>query len=163
MIINLTEEEKEYAISIALKRNEVHRKANRKDGKVLSDSLEIDKLGALAEYAVAKALGKMWTGCFFEIDDWYKWREIGDDVAGLEIRATKHKNGRLIVHPKDKQYAKFVLVVAYNELQYELKGWAYGLECQRQEYWKDVGYGRPCYYAPQEILRDITTIPVKVK
>lgn len=161
--VTLTEEEINLAYEIANKRNQSQRKANRKDGKVLDDSLGIDKQGALAEMAVAKALGRAWDGKFFEISDWLKWREVGNDVSGLEIRSTKHKNGRLIVHPKDKQFAKFVLVIAHDESKYELKGWAYGLECQRPEYFADVGYGRPCYYAPREILRDIKTLPINIK
>lgn len=160
--VKLTEEEINLAYEIAQKRNQSQRKSNRRDGNVLADSLEIDKQGAAAEMAVAKALGRAWDGKFFEIGEWYKWREVGNDVSGLEIRSTKHKNGRLILHPRDKDYAPFILVVQ-NKDDFELVGWLYAFEGKKQEYWKDVGYGRPCYYAPQEILRDITTIPVKVK
>lgn len=160
--VNLTEEEINLAYEIANKRNQSQRKANRKDGKVLDDSLGIDKQGALAEMAVAKALGRAWDGKFFEISDWLKWREVGNDVSGLEIRSTKHKNGRLIIHPRDKDYAPFILVVQ-NKDDFELVGWIYGLEGKKQEYFADVGYGRPCYYAPREILRDIKTLPINIK
>lgn len=162
MKVKLSQEEINLAYEIAEKRNKSQRSANRKDGKVLEDSIGIDRQGALAEMAVAKALGRAWDGKFFEIDDWYKWREVGNDVSGLEIRSTKHRNGRLIIHPKDKDYAPFILVIA-NKDDFELKGWVYGFEGKREEWWQDVGYGRPCYYVPQDILRDIYTVPISLK
>lgn len=160
--VKLTEEEINLAYEIAHKRNQSQRKANRKDGKVLEDSIEIDKQGALAELAVAKCLGRLWDGKFFEIHEWLNYRQSGNDVSGLEIRSTKHKNGRLIIHPNDKDYVPYVLVIQDKD-DFELVGWLYAFEAKRPEYFKDVGYGRPCYYAPRDILRDIKTLPVKVK
>jgi hypothetical protein len=152
MKVKLTPNDLKYAEEIACKRNSSQRDGQRADGKVLQDSLGIDIQGAEAELAVAKALKLPWDGSFLELDKWFDWREHGHDVSGLEVRSTKHKNGCLILHPKDKDEAIFILVLAYDRPNFTLVGWNYGREGKLKEYWRDVGYGRPCYYLPQDDL-----------
>jgi len=155
MNVVLTTEDYLFAKEIACKRNNTQREGKRNDGKVLPDSLGIDIQGALAEYAFSKAAGFDWDGRLFNLEEWELWRKFGHDVNGIEIRSTKHKNGCLIVHPKDKDNAPFVLVVCDSNTSFSIKGWAFGYEAKDSKYWKDVGYGRPCYYYPQKNLKPI--------
>ena len=161
--VKLTPNDLKYAENIANKRNKSQRDGNRQDGKVLEDSLGIDIQGARAELAVAKGLKLPWDGDFRDLDNWFEWRESGHDVSGLEVRSTKHKNGCLILHPKDKDEAPFVLVLAYDDPVFVLVGWNFGYTGKKDKYWRDVGYGRPCYYLPQNELLDMELLKNRLK
>jgi hypothetical protein len=152
MRVELTQDDLKLAESIARKRNHSQRDGNRADGKVMKDSLGIDIQGAEAELAVAKALKLPWDGSFLELDSWYDWRETGHDVSGLEVRSTHHRRGSLILHSKDKDDSPFILVITADRPFYNLVGWNFGREGKLDKYWRDVGYGRPCYYLPQNSL-----------
>jgi hypothetical protein len=126
---------------------------------VVEDSLGIDVQGAHAELAVAKGLGLKWDGQFFNLDEWFDWRTDGHDVSGLEVRSTHHPDGCLILHPKDKDDSPFILVLTHKAPDYLLSGWAFGHEGKKEKYWRDVGYGRPCYFLQQSKLRGMDTLP----
>jgi hypothetical protein len=143
------------ARSVGQRRNKENRSVDRTDGKVLEDSLEIDVLGAEAELAVSRFLNIPWDGRFFRDAQWLKWRKGGHDVGPIEVRATLHKTGRLIVHPKDDDDAPFILVRASRRPIFDIVGWQWGGECKKEEYWQDVGYGRPCFYLPNNKLRPV--------
>lgn len=155
MIVKLTPKDLQYAKDIAYKRNRSQRDGQRADGKVLEDSLGIDIQGAEAELAVAKALKLPWDGSFLDLDKWMDWRTAGHDVSGLEVRSTHHSKGCLILHPKDRDDAPFILVLTHRKPIYELVGWHFGKMGKQSKYWRDVGYGRPCYYLPQNQLLHI--------
>jgi hypothetical protein len=102
--------------------------------------------GALGELAVAKVLGLYWNygiGVF-----------KGPDVADLQVRTTRHGNGRLLVHREDAGHARFVLVTGANG-RYVVRGWIYGWLAKRPKYWTEPQPGRGCYAVPQEDLRPI--------
>jgi hypothetical protein len=162
-LITLSADEEALARNVALARNESQRQGNRKDGKVVADSLGIDIQGACAEMAVSKVFQLDWDGKFFELDRWMRWRVEGHDVSGLEVRSTHHQGGSLILHPKDPDYSPFILVLTHKKPTYIITGWAYGFEGKKKEYWKDVGYGRPCYYLPQNKLRNIEELHLEFK
>jgi len=143
------------AFDVALRRNEVNRGARRADGKVLSDSLKIDRQGALGELAVSLALPFPWDGKIFTNEQWLRWRQSGHDLGPLEVRATKHPTGRLIIHPRDPDDSPFVLVRLHRYPTLEIVGWCYGHEGKDRSYWKDVGYGRPCFYVPNQKLKPV--------
>ena len=63
--------------------------------------------GAAAELAVAKHFGVYWAG---SIESW-----TGEDVAGLEVRSTKHVGGSLILYPSDDPDKNAILVVVLND------------------------------------------------
>ena len=58
-----------------------------------------------------------------------------------------------IVHPKDDDNSPFVLVRCQERPIYNIVGWQWGREAKKEEYWHDVGYGRPCYYLPNGKLK----------
>ncbi len=158
MKVKLTPNDLKLAESVARSRNRSQRDGERADGKVMEDSLGIDIQGAEAELAVAKALKLPWDGSFLELESWYNWRETGHDVSGLEVRSTHHRKGSLILHPKDKDDSPFILVITADKPIYELVGWNFGKEGKLKEHWRDVGYGRPCYYLPQNSLLPMDTL-----
>jgi hypothetical protein len=161
--VKLTKNDLIYAKNIAEKRNQSQRQGNRTDGKVLNDSLGIDIQGAEAELAVAKALKLQWDGDFLSLDKWYDWRTSGHDVSGFEVRSTRHPNGCLILHPKDKNSSVFILAITDERPYFKLVGWNFGSEGKDEQYWRDVGYGRPCYYLPQDKLYTMDELSLKYK
>jgi len=160
MKVHLTPNDLKLARSVALKRNRSQRDGDRTDGKVMEDSLGIDIQGAEAELAVAKGLKLPWDGAFLNLDKWFDWRTEGHDVSGLEVRSTHHKNGSLILHPKDKDEAPFILVITDEKPTYKLVGWNFGRAGKVQSNWRDVGYGRPCYYLKQNELKPMSALEV---
>lgn len=106
-----------------------------------------DIVGALGEWAFAKAMGFYWKGGGPDLD-----RGAGD-VERWEIRTTEHRDGRLIVHPTDKDEAAFVLVCGGPPTFY-LPGWMAGRDAKLDRFWQDpTGNGRPAYFVPQTVLR----------
>ena len=152
MIVKLTKDELDYAKNIGLSRNSINRGAGQSDGCVM-DSKKIDILGAQAEYAASKALGLPWDGALFEHDSWQIWRSKGHDIGPLEIRSTTHPRGRLILHDSDKDLSPYVLVRQLSDSEFKLVGWTFARSGKNKDYWHDVGYGRPCYYVPNNKLR----------
>lgn len=148
MRITLTNQELQLATEIANERQRVQRGAGRRDAKVIESGLDADLQGTKAELAVALAFDLKWDGKLLEIKDWFRWRDEGNDVSGLEVRSTKHRAGRLILHPSDKDTSPYVFVRSHDEPTFEIVGWIWGRNGKKKEYWEDVGYGRPCYMVP---------------
>lgn len=146
------------AESVAAKRNAENRKVGRRDGKVLKNSIDIDVQGAKSELAVSKALGLKWDGAFLSDELWKIWRNVGHDVQHLEVRSTRHQNGRLILHPDDVDESPFILVLAHADPIFELAGWYLGKDGKKDEWWADVGYGRPCYFVPRNKMNTIDSL-----
>ena len=163
MRVVLTPEDCKLATEAGHQRNQSQRDGSRADGKVVEDSIGIDIQGAHAELAVARGLGLKWDGRFFDLEEWFDWRNEGHDVSGLEVRSTHHPHGSLILHPKDKDEAPFVLVLTYEKPTYVLAGWSFGSAGKKDKYWRDVGYGRPCYYLPQRQLLNMELLAAKVR
>lgn len=110
--------------------------------------------GALGELAVAAYLGRQWDGNVGDLD--------AMDVGNYQVRtasapATDGRR-RLILHPDDWIGDCFIHVVGLNGI-YRLMGWVYGSEGQLQEYWTDVGHGRPAYFVPNRALHPIHQLP----
>lgn len=158
MDVILTKNDLIYAHNIAIKRNKSQRDGNRFDGKVLEDSIGIDIQGAEAELAVAKALKLPWDGSFLKLEKWFEWKQSGTDVSGLEVRSTKHQNGCLIIHKNDKDNVPYILVITKEKPLFKLVGWNFGKSAKFDKYWRDVGYGRPCFFLPQSELYDINDL-----
>lgn len=111
---------------------------------------QIDIEGAMAECAVAKALGVYWSrGAWGKAD-------IGRNV---QVRHTKLQQGRLLVRPNDEGDEPFVLAIGGDGV-YRIAGWLYGRECKQPE-WLMTTKGRedsPAYFAPQDALRPIESL-----
>lgn len=157
MLVTLDEKDILLATEVANMRNKSQRDAKRRDGLVKGSSLGRDLQGALAELAVSRALDLPWDGKWLPVPEWDTWKLEGNDVGKLEIRSTERFDGRLILHPSDKDYSPYVLVTSDAHPTYRLVGWVYGREGKEDKYWRD-NVPRPCYMVPQSNLRTIDSL-----
>ncbi len=158
--VRLSQTDLSEARQVGRGRCEVHRKVGRHDAKVLPDGVDVSIQGCIGEKAVSKALSLPWDGKFFEDAQWQDWRLNGHDVSGLEVRATRHPKGCLLLKKKDRDDKPFVLALIDDLPNVKLVGWLYAHEGKKPRYWRDVGYGRPCYLVPQELLRPMETLTI---
>lgn len=84
---------------------------------------QIDIIGSIAEYAVAKHLNKYWEPA----TNTQNLADLPGDVDTYQVRSTCWPNGQLIIHQRDKDEAPFILAVVTRNI-IELKGWLYGHE-----------------------------------
>lgn len=145
----------EQVTDIARRRNATNRAAGQADGLVskhTKSSTDADVEGALGEYAVAQAFSLPWDGAYYEHTDWQHWRNHGHDVSGIEVRATKYPNGKLIVQPNNNDDAPYVLVILKDDLtQADLRGWRWGRDVKLSCFWQSQ-WPRPTYAMPQSHL-----------
>jgi hypothetical protein len=94
---------------------------------------------------VAKYLGVYWGGAF---------GQGGVDIEpNIDVKYTKHEQGRLLVRPDAKDDVKFVLVRG-GMPNYELIGWIMGAEAKNPEWLDKPDWRRPeIYCVPEESLR----------
>ena len=111
---------------------------------------DVDSCGA--EMAVAKAFGVYWNT--FPVD----FRDLPGDVANVEVRSTKHLNGHLIVHDRDKDDRPFVLVRGTMP-KYELAGWIMGKDA-KQSCWIRKARKGHAYFVPADQLREMKALTV---
>ena len=100
--------------------------------------------GAMAECALAKYLGVYWEGCG-EIN--------GVDVGEVDVRSTPYDNGCLILHKSDDNNRKYYLLTGADG-KYIIRGWIWGYEGKREEYYLTKNDRPPCYWIPQNVLHD---------
>lgn len=105
--------------------------------------------GAIGEAVVAKLMDKWWSG---SLGNWQ-----AADVGNLQVRTTKHKDGRLIVHPKDKDNDVFILVVG-EAPTYDVAGWIRGIDAKSEMHWQDPKGGRPAYFVPRDALQPMDVL-----
>lgn len=106
--------------------------------------------GAIGEVAVAKQFKLPYTG------------NIGDfnapDAGPLQVRSTELPQGRLILHPTDKDHEVFILARTHGLPDVELAGWVFGHEGKDPKNWSDPGTGRPAFFVGK--LRPIHELKV---
>ena len=107
------------------------------------DTWDLDINSAMCELAFAKAFGLYWSGAGLKGER---------DVGQFEVRSTKYKTGKLILHPKDRDDAPFALVVE-DFPKFSIIGWTYGHLGKKDLYWSDpTKRNRPAYFVPQSDL-----------
>lgn len=148
--VTLTWHEAAMAVEVA----KLRRLASLKNGRTPSangrkDGWTEDMEGACAELAVAKHFRIYWGGSV----DTFKSEP---DVGHLEVRATSHPSGRLIIRHDDADDAKFVLAVGVCPT-YRLVGWLFGREGKQDRWLTDpTGSGRArAFFVPQDDLRPL--------
>lgn len=99
-------------------------------------------IGCIGEMAIAKHLNKYWCGAVGNYQS--------ADVDRYQVRATMHKNGRLILHPEDDACIFFLVIV--EKRLCHLAGWMHADDARHEKYWKDIGNGRPAFWVPQDDL-----------
>lgn len=105
--------------------------------------------GALAELAVAKALGGYWSGAS---------SRGASDSGELEVRMTRYPHGCLFLHRHDKADVRYILAVGLNGT-YKVAGWLWGHEGQQEKYWRRVSEERqPAFFVPQSDLHPLTEL-----
>ena len=77
---------------------------------------QIDIVGMIAEYAVAKAIDKHWQPATNK-----RLSDLPGDVGIHQVRSTEHRDGHLFLHPKDKSADYILCVVKENRVL--LTGW----------------------------------------
>jgi hypothetical protein len=163
MIITFTDDDRDRARRVGRARQQHHVNRGTPDAHGLQASskegLRLHLLGAIAELAVAKALGV--EDSWVEFTEQYK--HLPGDVGGnIQVRSTELPAGRLIVHKTDPDDCPFVLV-RLDRLPdaAEIVGWAWGRDCKRPEFWRG-DLPRPCFMVPAADLTpgvpaDVTT------
>lgn len=72
---------------------------------------QIDIIGMIAEYAVAKAFDKHWQPATNR-----RLADLPGDVSNLQVRSTEHPDGHLFLHPKDKEADYILCIVKQNKV-----------------------------------------------
>jgi hypothetical protein len=151
MLVRLSEAEVEAARMLGRKRHEcsLNRKSTR--GLMGEDSLDLHTVGAIGEFAVAKALN-LYQG--FTVNNF-----DGPDIEpDIQVRTTRLKGGRLIMTERDEPFQKYVLVVG-EEPELDVVGWVWGFEGQEKKWLTDPKNNRPpAYFVPRDALRPIETL-----
>lgn len=107
---------------------------------------QIDIMGTLTEYALAKAVNAHWepaTDCPLS--------SLPGDVGRLQVRSTCYMSGKLIVHPSDPDDAPFVLAVL-REPEIKFCGWMRGADAKILGERRD-GVSGPEFWVAQSQLR----------
>lgn len=112
---------------------------------------QIDVEGVLTEAAAAKALGLPYEPVVGELDTL-----LGDIAPGVQVRGTKYSTGSLLVHDKDVDDHRFILVTGIYGV-YDIRGWIFAREGKKKSLWKTYK-NRGAYWVPQEKLRPIDTL-----
>jgi hypothetical protein len=123
----------------AVKRVDAH-------GASPEDGLILHQQGAAAEAAVAKYLGRWWSGAINDLK--------AADVGNLQVRSTPYQEGSLILHKvKDADDDCFILAVG-TAPTFRLAGWIRGRDGKSERFWTEKkNNGRPAYFVPQEALK----------
>jgi len=104
--------------------------------------------GALTECAMAKYLNVYWNKVKWDLPD------VGD----VDVRSSSKPNGELIIRRNDDPNKKYYLLIGLNG-EYEIKGWLYGKEAMKDQFWTSKDTGRPpAWFVPQEYLTSINGI-----
>lgn len=124
------------------------------------DAFRVSLVGCLGEVAMRQALGSghPW------VMDAPDCHSVEGDVGHVQVRATTHPEGRLILHPTDEPEATFYLVRLHApDVEHVLAGRVrpvlafivgsvLGREGMRPEFWRDPAGGRPAYFVPDFAL-----------
>lgn len=114
-------------------------------------ALEMHRLGALGEVAVASHLG-LEDHLFTQTD---ATRHSCDLPGSIEVKTRSKHNYDLIVQRDERVDKKLVLVTIQNSV-IRLHGWTYAGEVMKPEFWSDPAGGRPAYFVPKSQLRSMS-------
>lgn len=148
MIITLTESEIALAYTVAGQRQAQNLAAGRRDRYGAGvGGFGLHVLGCLGEIALAKAFDRYWSG------------NVGGlkaaDVGSLQIRSTDHPNGKLILHPADRDDDRYFLARVAGAAV-DIVGYIVGRDGKQPAYWVEPSAWRPnirpAYFVPTEAL-----------
>jgi hypothetical protein len=111
-----------------------------------------ERLGCLAEMAVARLLGREWEGTVNRFHDL-------PDVPPFDVRATTHPTGCLIIRDNDPAGWPYILAVGTGVAPVvDVRGWLWGREARRGCYLYDPHGKRPSWFVPQSHLRPVPAV-----
>lgn len=151
MLIRLDELEIAVGKTVGITRHDNGR--NRRQTRGLAPELSEDFhiLGAFGELAVARILN-IYPGFILNT---FKGPDLEPDI---QVRTTRHKNGRLIMTADDPPFHKYVLVTG-DAPELDIVGWIWGYEGQDEKWLTDPKNNRPpAYFVPRDALKPIETL-----
>lgn len=110
--------------------------------------------GAAGEMAFAKWANRYWSGNLGDLQ--------ADDVGQTQIRTRSRHGYELIVHPDDADERVFVLLTGLAPT-FRIRGWIWGWDAKRSEFWKDPAGGRPAFFVPHVALHPMAQTPQRVR
>lgn len=146
MIIQLEKFEIEAGAMVGLKRK-VESLWKRKDRITKPEDWSSDLESALAELAVARALGKYWA---FTVNTFRTRADVGD----YEVRHTTLEDGQLIIRPKDSPQATYILVRGFAPT-YNIVGFIKGEDGMNKKYIRNPGGLGAAFFIPEDKLKPI--------
>jgi hypothetical protein len=108
------------------------------------DPWRIHIVGALAEFACAKAFGLFWSGPG-------ELRQI--DVGGcLQVRRIERVDGEMTLYRGDRDDQVFVCMYGATPLEWTVCGWIYGRDGKRREWLRAKRQGGEAFFVPRHAL-----------
>jgi hypothetical protein len=126
---------------------------NDKNRHAQKSDCNTDCDGACAEIAASKYCGVYWTPTIStNKSPRYKTPDLPN---GLQVRATRHPEGHLIVRANDSDIETFMLVIVEHELRYRLVGMLVGCAAKIPQYSHHSPGEADCWWVPQSDLDDL--------
>ena len=113
--------------------------------------------GAAGEMAVAKHLGRFWSGAVGDIG--------ADDVSGYQVKTnTSRKWDDLILRKRNRPDRIYISVLSFiapnpGAAKLIISGWINGVDAMQEKYYRDGIPGMPAYFFPRDMLHPIDTLP----
>jgi hypothetical protein len=150
--ISLTPEEAYMAFLVGGQRQLNSVLAGRRDAYGFKgDPWRVHIEGAMGEMALAKCLGRYWSGAGERFED-------DTDVGGIQVRTRSNHKYELYLWPKDETDAIYVLVTGLPPV-YRVRGWITGADAKNEDWFKSLQTGRaPAYFVPTEALRPMAEL-----
>lgn len=148
-MITLSQDDLKWAAEVGHKRHTDAVKRNLKSKNMSKRSdLSIHIQGARGELAFAKYLGITWKPT---INTFH-----APDVDGSQVRTRSEDWHDLIVRTTDPPDEPFVLVIETGN-QYDIRGWIWGDDARKEDYWKDPNGRGYAWFVPQKHLLPMET------
>ena len=110
--------------------------------------------GCIGEFVLARQLDRFWSPGEVGVSDL--------EGCGLEVRASRHENPSLILHPSDHDDRIYVLAWLHWE-HVAIPGWMYGREGKVQHFWRESGVRHPAFFVPRGQLRPIDSLRTRLQ
>lgn len=115
--------------------------------------LNEEMVGAVGEFVVGRRLGVPWG----HVNTFH----ASPDAGPVEVRATAHSAGSLILRPRELSQAGFedrvFVLVAGPFTRLRIAGWLFGRDARQPEFLRDVrDFGKPAYFVPQSKLHPLS-------
>lgn len=144
--VKLSELDLQLASFVGLKRN-LSAQCNRMKLEAGRRDLGFERhiIGAIGEYAVARALELNWKPILGGTDT------STGDLKGVHVKTIINPNDSLIIRAHDPAELPYVLCLLEMGVV-TLEGWIMGHDGKQMKYWRTEGFHRPAYSIPQAML-----------